>query len=64
MRYWLALLIALTAYMQVDASLGDVFAYDDTDQVRGVQYDATNPDTTPSSPARTVSYGFDAVKGS
>lgn len=48
-------------YMQVDAALGDVFAYDDTDQVTGVQYDATNPDTTPSSPVRTVNYGFDPV---
>ncbi len=48
-------------YMQVDANLGDVFAYDNEDQVTGVQYDATNPDTTPSSPARTVSYGFDPV---
>ncbi len=61
MTYCFAWLIVLTAFMQVDAALGDVFAYDDTDQVTGVQYDATNPDTTPSSPARTVSYGFDPV---
>jgi RHS repeat-associated protein len=41
--------------------LGDAYGYDATQQVTGVQYDATNPDGTPSSPARAVGYTYDAV---
>ncbi len=45
-----------------DGGLGDVFGYDTADQLTGVQYGATNPDTSnPTNPARTVGYIFDSV---
>jgi RHS repeat-associated protein len=48
-------------FVQRDDALGDVFAYDAIDQVTAVQYDVTNPDTSPSNPARTVQYALDRV---
>lgn len=49
-------------YEQRDSALGDVYSYDAVDQVGGVQYNATNPNTvTPTSPDRTVGYTYDAV---
>ncbi len=38
---------------------GDVYGYDDIGQVTQTLYDATNPDTTPSDPARTVGCAYD-----
>lgn len=48
-------------FVKRDNDKGDAFAYDPIDQVTGVQYDATNPDTTPTAPSRTVNYGLDPV---
>src|SRR5678815_2984089 len=48
-------------YMEKDGSKGDVYAYDAIDQVKGVQYNATNPNGTPSNPQRTVSYDWDSA---
>ncbi|HEX5154387.1 MAG TPA: RHS repeat-associated core domain-containing protein [Parafilimonas sp.] len=48
-------------YMQRDNAKGDVYAYDAIDQVTGVQYDAGNPDGTPTNPVRTVSYIYDST---
>jgi RHS repeat-associated protein len=41
--------------------LGDVYAYDAIGQVTQTLYAATNPDTTPSNPAETVGYAYDAA---
>jgi RHS repeat-associated protein len=38
---------------------GDVFSYDANDQLVKVQYNATNPNTTPTSPDRVVNYAYD-----
>ena len=48
-------------FVKRDSSLGDAFVYDAVDQVTNVLYNATNPDTTPSSPSSTTGYGLDAV---
>ena len=40
---------------------GDVFKYDDTDQLTNVLYEATNPDTTPTAATNEVRYVFDAA---
>lgn len=47
-------------YVKRDGGLGDVFGYDDTDQLTQVQYDAVNPEASPSSPLRSVDYMYDA----
>ena len=44
------------------SGLGDVYGYDATEQLTGVQYGATNPvSSAPSSPQSTQSYAYDAV---
>ena len=48
-------------YVQHQDGKGDAYSYDAIDQVTGVQYQATNPGTTPTSPMRTVGYGLDSV---
>ncbi|HEX5153589.1 MAG TPA: RHS repeat-associated core domain-containing protein [Parafilimonas sp.] len=48
-------------YMQRDNAKGDVYTYDATDQVTGVQYDATNPNGTPTNPVRTAGYVYDSA---
>jgi RHS repeat-associated protein len=44
-----------------DSLLGDAYSYDAVGQITGVQYDATNPDSTPSSPAKTEAFTYDAT---
>jgi RHS repeat-associated protein len=48
-------------FVKRETGKGDVYRYDPTDQVTNVLYEATNPDSTPSSPERTVGYVYDAV---
>jgi RHS repeat-associated protein len=48
-------------FMKRETGKGDVYTYDATDQVTKVLYDAAHPDGTPASPARTVSYDWDAT---
>jgi len=48
-------------YVKHQDGKGDAYTYDAIDQVTGVQYQATNPDTTPSAPIRTVGYTLDPV---
>jgi RHS repeat-associated protein len=48
-------------YVKRANGLGDVYAYDTRNQLMGVQYNATNPDTAPTNPSRTVNYLFDAA---
>jgi YD repeat-containing protein len=40
---------------------GDAFTYNDIDQLTNIKYGALNPDGSPSSPARTVHYDWDAA---
>ncbi len=40
--------------------LGDAYTYDAIHQISSVKYGATTPDTTPTSPQRSVSYIYDA----
>jgi RHS repeat-associated protein len=46
-------------FVRRDYGKGDAYAYDATDQVTGVQYEATNPGGAPSGAARTVNYTYD-----
>ncbi len=48
-------------YVKRNSALGDVYTYDTTGQVTGVQYNATNPDTTPTGPLQTVGYALDSA---
>ena len=48
-------------YVKRDSARGDAYAYDSTDQLTGVQYDALNVDTTPASPVRTGGFAYDAA---
>jgi RHS repeat-associated protein len=48
-------------FMQRDLNKGDVYSYDAVDQLTSTLYDATNPGSSPSSPARTIAYGLDAA---
>lgn len=47
-------------YVKRDGALGDVYAYGPSGQVTSVEYNAANPDTTPTSPQHTVNYSLDA----
>jgi len=44
-----------------DSLLGDAYTYDTIRQVTGVQYDAVDPDTTPSNPFEQTAFDYDAV---
>ncbi|MEO7101165.1 MAG: RHS repeat-associated core domain-containing protein [Luteolibacter sp.] len=46
-------------YVKRNGGTGDVYGYDTEGQLTSVKYGATNPDTTPSNPLRTVSYIYD-----
>jgi RHS repeat-associated protein len=48
-------------YVKRNGALGDVYAYDTSGQLVNVQYNATNPDTTPTSPQQTVAYTLDSA---
>lgn len=48
-------------YVKREDGKGDVYAYDKTDQLTQVRYDATNPDGTPTGAQRTVAYTYDSV---
>jgi RHS repeat-associated protein len=47
-------------YVKRTNGLGDVFSYDTSDQLTNVEYNATNPDTTPTNPSKTVGYTLDS----
>jgi len=47
-------------YVKRNGGLGDVYTYDVSGQLSNVQYNATNPDTTPTSPQRTTSFAYDS----
>lgn len=47
-------------YAKRDHAKGDVYNYDAIDQVTGVQYDATDPDTNPTNPSATDNYTYDS----
>jgi len=49
------------AYVQRANGLGDVYGYDNSNQITSVQYNCTNPATAPSSPSQTVSYTYDSA---
>jgi YD repeat-containing protein len=53
--------LSQATYVKRNGGLGDVYSYDTSDQLTGVQYNATNPDTTPTNPSRTVTYTLDAA---
>ncbi len=53
--------VNMRTFEQRDSAKGDVFSYDQVDQVTGVNYDTTNPSTTATGPDRTVSYSFDTT---
>lgn len=40
---------------------GDAYAYDATDQLTGIQYEAANPADTPTAPSKTQGFAYDAV---
>lgn len=49
-------------YVKRDGALGDVYAYDTSDQLAGVKYNCTNPDSpSPTNPSQTVGYTYDAA---
>lgn len=48
------------SYVKRDNNKGDVYSYDLTDQVVGVQYEVSNPDGVPAGATRTVTYSFDS----
>ena len=48
-------------FVKRDSSLGDVFKYDQIDQVTNVLYNASNPDSSPSGATNSVFYVHDSV---
>ncbi|HRP31478.1 MAG TPA: RHS repeat-associated core domain-containing protein [Agriterribacter sp.] len=46
-------------FVQRNGNKGDVYAYDATDQVTGVQYEVTNPHAIPANPLNTTNYEWD-----
>jgi RHS repeat-associated protein len=53
--------VSRVQYVKRANGLGDVYTYDPSNQLTNVEYNATNPGTTPASPSRTVGYTFDAA---
>ncbi|MEJ7827384.1 MAG: RHS repeat-associated core domain-containing protein, partial [Segetibacter sp.] len=48
-------------FVKRDGGKGDVYSYNASDQLTSIRYDASNPESTPANPLRTVNYNWDAT---
>jgi RHS repeat-associated protein len=47
------------SYVRRETGLGDAYSYNATDQVTGVKYNASNPDTVPANPQSVDAFSYD-----